>query len=165
MAPALARDSLLEALSCRTDLTDMPGLLGRLREERPADFIQAQRQYATPMMDSYRLRDAVSAWGSRSDTVVITDDRVLLAIAGDMPAVTAELEKHLQASADAPLAAALDEQHALVVYQSDQPGLQDLVLVGCEYRLPGLSLLQSAYPDISLPSPVSPANVATRATP
>lgn len=159
-----ARDSLMEALACRTDLTDMPGLLERLREERPADFTQTQRQYSQPMMDSYRLRDTVSAWGSHGDTVVITDDRVLLAIDGSMQNVTAELERHLQQSADTPLAAALDEQHALVVYQSDQPGLQDLVLVGCEYRLPGLSLLQSAYPDLTPPSE-SAANVATRITP
>ena len=138
-------DTLLDALACRTAIADLPGLLQRLRRERPAEFVQTERQYSAPMMDLYRLEDPVQAWGHRSNAVVITDNRVLLLVDSPIEQATAQLEHALEESKDAPLAAALDDAHALVVYPGEQPGLQGRTLVGCEYRMPGLSLL--ADPD------------------
>lgn len=138
-------DTLLDALTCRTAIADLPALLQRLRRERPTEFVQTERQYSAPMMDLYRLEAPVQAWGHRSDAVVITDSRVLLLVDSPIEQATAQLERALEDSKDAPLSAALDDGHALVVYPGEQPGLQGRTLVGCEYRMPSLSLL--ADPD------------------
>ena len=138
-------DTLLDALACRTAIADLPGLLPRLRRERPNEFVQTERQYSAPMMDLYRLEAPATAWGHRSDAVVITDNRVLLLVNSPIEQATAQLERALEESRDAPLSGALDDGHALVVYPGEHPGLQGRTLVGCEYRMPGLSLL--ADPD------------------
>ena len=134
-------DTLRDALACRTSIADVPGLLPRLRRERPTEFVQTERQYSAPMMDLYRLETPVQAWGHESDAVVITDNRVLLLVDSPIEQATAQLERALEESKDAPLSGALDDAHALVVYAAEQPGLQGRTLVGCEYRMPSLSLL------------------------
>lgn len=141
-APAAGpADTLLDALTCRTSMADVPALLTRLRRERPSEFVQTERQYSAPMMDLYRLQDPVQAWGHRSDAVVITDNRVLLLVNHPIEQATVQLERALEESKDAPLAGALDDAHALVVYPPEHPSLQGRTLVGCEYRMSGVSLL------------------------
>jgi len=142
--PALAgtpSDTLLDALACRTTGADLGGLLPRLRRERPAEFVQAERQYSAPPMDLYRLDEPVQAWGHRSDAIVVTDDRVLMLVDAPIDQAAAQLERALEESLAAPLSGALDEYHALVVYAGERPGLQGRTLIGCEYRIPGVSLL------------------------
>lgn len=153
-------DTLLDALACRTAIADLPGLLPRLRRERPTEFVQTERQYSAPMMDLYRLKDPVDAWGLRSSAVVITDDRVLLLVDSPIEQATAQLERALEASKDAPLAGALDDAHALVVYPGERPGLTGRTLVGCEYRMPSLSLLADPADAWRLPHP-TPAPAPT----
>jgi hypothetical protein len=138
-------DTLQDALTCRTPGADLPRLLSRLKRERPDEFVQTERQYSTPMMDLYRLEEPATAWGHQSDAVVITDNRVLLLVNAPIELATAQLERALEESKDAPLSGALDDAHALVVYADEHPGLQGRTLVGCEYRMPALSLL--ADPD------------------
>ncbi|MDR7070640.1 hypothetical protein J2X02_003505 [Pseudoxanthomonas japonensis] len=146
-------DTLLDALSCRTATADLPGLLPRLRRERPTEFVQTERQYSAPVMDLYRLEAPVQAWGLRSDAVVITDDRVLLLVDRPIEQATAELERALEDSKDAPLSSALDDAHALVVYSGEHPGLTGRSLVGCEYRMPSLSLLADPADAWRTPTP------------
>ncbi|WP_411834831.1 hypothetical protein [Pseudoxanthomonas mexicana] len=134
-------DALVEALTCRTAPQRLPALLPRLRHERPADFTQAERQYSLPLLDLYRLDAPVQAWGQTSDGIVIADNRVLMVIEGDADAVARQLDEYLQQSSASPLAGALDEMHALIVYPGDVPGLQGRVLLGCEYRFADLRLL------------------------
>ncbi len=134
-------DPLTEALTCRSAAGDLPGLLARLRRERPADFRQTDRQYSAPAMDLYRLQEAVQAWGHASDAIVITDTRVLMVVPGPMETAAQRLEESLAATAEDPLPGALDDQHALVLYEEQRPGLQQQVLIGCEYKLAGLSML------------------------
>lgn len=136
-----ATDTLHDALTCRTSVAEIAGLLPKLKRERPDEFVQTERQYSSPMMDLYRLAEPVHAWGHASDAVVITSDRVLLLVDDPLEQAAAQLERALEQSRDAPLSGALDEQHALVVYAGEQPGLQGRTLIGCEYRVPGLSLL------------------------
>ncbi len=147
-------DTLLDALTCRTAIADLPALLQRLRRERPTEFVQTERQYSAPMMDLYRLEAPVQAWGHRSDAVVITDSRVLLLVDSPIEQATAQLERALEDSKDAPLSAALDDGHALVVYPGEHPGLQGRTLVGCEYRMPSLSLLADPDDAWRMPPPV-----------
>jgi len=136
-------DALIDALTCRSDNVALPGLLARLRRERPDDFTQTDRQYSQPVMDLYRLEYPVQAWGHVSDAVVITENRVLMVVPGPVDAATKRLEERLADSAAQPLSGALDDQHALVLYEEERPGLQQQVLIGCEYRLQGLSLLDN----------------------
>lgn len=152
-APSGPADTLLDALTCRTAAADLPGLLPRLRRERPAEFVQTERQYAAPAMDLYRLVEPVLAWGHHSDAVVITDTRVLLLVDGPIEHATAQLERTLEESRDAPLSGALDDAHALVVYPGEHPGLHGRTLVGCEYRMPGLSLLADPTDTWRTPTP------------
>ncbi len=77
--------------------------------------------------------------------VVITDDRVLLLVDAPIDTASMRLEQSLADSREAPLSGALDDLHALVVYAGEHPGMQQRTLIGCEYRMPGLSLL--ANPD------------------
>lgn len=144
VAPAVPEgptDTLVAALTCRTTVADLSRLLPRLRRERPTEFVQTERQYSAPMMDLYRLEEPVNAWGHESDAVLITDNRVLLLVDSPIEQATAQLERTLEASKDAPLSGALDDAHALVVYADERPGLRGRTLVGCEYRLPDVSLL------------------------
>ncbi|WP_436043105.1 hypothetical protein [Pseudoxanthomonas sp. LjRoot143] len=153
-APATGpTDTLRDALTCRTATADLPALLQRLRRERPLEFIQTERQYSAPMMDLYRLDAPVEAWGHRSDAVVITDNRVLLLVDSPIEQASAQLERALEESRDAPLSAALDDAHALVVYPGEHPGLQGRSLVGCEYRMPALSLLADPADAWRTPTP------------
>ena len=80
--------------------------------------------------------------GHSSDTIVIAPNRVMMAVRGTLDEVTAALEQALAKSSESPLSGALDDQHALVIFQPAQPGLEGLVLVGCEYRIPDISLLE-----------------------
>ncbi len=82
----------------------------------------------------------MDAWGHVSDSVLVSDNRVMIALEGAMDAVSATLESALQSSAW-PLGGVLDEAHALVVMDAGQPGLEGMVLLGCEYRIEGLSPL------------------------
>lgn len=143
--PVQTTDTLLDALTCRTSAGDIAGLLARLRRERPSEFVQTERQYGTPKMDLYRLDTPVDAWGNEGDAVVITDDRVLLLVDAPIDTASMRLEQSLADSREAPLSGALDDLHALVVYAGEHPGMQQRTLIGCEYRMPGLSLL--ANPD------------------
>lgn len=153
---APASDALLDALTCRTAVTDIAGLLPRLRRERPSEFVQTERQYSSPMMDLYRLDYPVSVWGHRSDAVVIAANRVLIAVEGPLEQAAMQLEQELEQSRQTPLSGALDEQHALVVYATEQPGLQGRILIGCEYRIPDLSLLDDPSDDWRKPAPSVP---------
>lgn len=143
-APAVPEgptDTLLDALTCRTTVADLARLLPRLRRERPTEFVQTERQFSAPMMDLYRLEEPVKAWGHESDAVVITDNRVLLLVDSPIEQATAQLERTLEETKDAPLSGALDDAHALVVYAGEHPSLRGRTLMGCEYRLPDISLL------------------------
>lgn len=141
VAPSELRgDPLMDALTCRLPDTALPALLSQLRQQRPDDFNQSYRQYSAPSMDLYRLKNAVAAWGQGSDSVLVSENRVMIAVEGTMDAVSSTLEMALQ-SIESPLGGALDEKHALVVMDATLPGLEGRVLLGCEYRIEGLSLL------------------------
>ena len=152
-ADAEPSDTLIDALTCRTPNADLPGLLTRLRRERPADFHQTERQYTTPRMDLYRLARPVRAWGHESDAVLLTDQRVLLAVDNPLEQAVGLLEQELEQTRAVPLSGALDDMHALVIYPNDHPGLENRVLLGCEYRIPGLLLLDDPADDWNLPTP------------
>jgi hypothetical protein len=154
--PPAPSDTLRDALTCRTPAADLAGLLPRLRRERPSEFAQTERQYSAPVMDLYRLNDPVHAWGHDSDAVVIAANRVLIAVEGPLEQAAMQLEQALEQSHDTPLSSAFDEQHGLVVYASEQPGLQDRVLIGCEYRIADLSLLDDPVDDWRKPAPAIP---------
>lgn len=152
-APEGPTDTLLDALTCRTTVADLARLLPRLRRERPTEFVQTERQYSAPMMDLYRLEEPVKAWGHQSDAVVITDNRVLLLVDSPIEQATAQLERTLEETKDAPLSGALDDAHALVVYADERPSLQGRTLMGCEYRLPDISLLADPADAWRMPRP------------
>ena len=154
---AAPSDTLRDALTCRTAADDIAGLLPRLRQERPSEFVQTERQYSAPVMDLYRLNDPVHAWGHESDAVVIAANRVLIAVEGPLEQAAMQLEQALEQSRDTPLSSAFDEQHALVVYAAVQPGLEDRVLIGCEYRIADLSLLDDPLDDWRKPALPAPA--------
>jgi hypothetical protein len=67
----------------------------------------------------------------------------MMAVQGSLDAVTAQLEHALEQSSESPLSGALDDQHALVIFNADAPGLEGMVLLGCEYRIPDISLLEN----------------------
>lgn len=140
-APLPVTDVLADALSCRVGEGLYARLIEALRNERPQDFSQTYRQYSAPPMDLYQLDYPVQAWGNESDAIVIGENRVMMAVAGALDEVTQELEHALEQSSESPLSGALDDQHALVIFSATQPGLEGRVLVGCEYRIPGVSLL------------------------
>ena len=144
-APAVASvagaDALADALTCRIGNARYPGLMEEIRSERPQDFRQTYRQYSTPIMDLYQLDEPVQAWGNDSDAIVIAEQRVMMAVRGSLEEITKQLEQSLADSSELPLSGALDDQHALVIFKADQRGLEGMVLLGCEYRIPGLSLL------------------------
>lgn len=146
-------DTLLDALTCRTSIVDIAGLLPKLRRERPDEFVQTERQYVAPVMDLYRLAEPVRAWGHQSDAIVLTANRVLLLVDGPLEQAAAQLEHELERTRDAPLAGALDDQHALVIYAGEQPGLENRTLIGCEYRIAELSLLDDPRDAWRKPSP------------
>lgn len=150
-------DPLIDALTCRGDAGALPNLLSRLRRERADDFAQTERQYSNPAMDLYRLRDPVRAWGHDSDAIVITANRVLMVVPGPVETATKRLEDSLAGSAAEPLSGALDDQHALVVYEEERPGLQQRVLMGCEYKIEGLSLLDDPADAWRRPPPPAPS--------
>ncbi len=135
-------DALLDALACRIAYARYAGLMREIRAERQEDFRQAYRQYSNPMLDVYALREPVKAWGTESDTIVIASNRVMMAVKGNLDAVTAHLEQMLAESSQSPLSGALDDQHALVLFEAAQPGLEGMVLLGCEYRIPDISLIE-----------------------
>ena len=134
-------DALADALACRISSERLPGLMEEFREERANAFAQTYRQYSTPMMDLYQLDAPVQAWGNDSDAIVIAEQRVMMAVRGSLEDITGQLEQSLENSSELPLSGALDDQHALVIFKADQRGLEGMVLLGCEYRIPGLSLL------------------------
>ncbi len=136
-------DILGDALTCRTASAALPGLLSRLRNERPAEFMQTDRQYSQPIMDLYRLQTPIQAWGNEGDTIAITQDRVMLAVPGSMEEVSKRVDRELEASRNSPLPVVLDDTHVLVVYPAEQPGLEGFTLLGCEYRIDGLALLDN----------------------
>jgi hypothetical protein len=154
---AAPSDTLRDALTCDTTAADIAGLLPRLRRERPSEFVQTERQYSAPVMDLYRLNEPVHAWGHDSDAVVIASNRVLISVEGPLEQAAMQLEQALEQSRDAPLSSAFDEQHALVVYAAEQPGLKGRVLIGCEYRIPDLSLLDDPLDDWRKPMSSTPA--------
>lgn len=141
IASMVGADALIDALTCRIGNDRYSGVMEEIRNERPLDFRQTYRQYGTPMMDVYRLEDPVQAWGNESDTIVISPNRVMVAVEGSLDAITAQLEHSLQQSSQSPLSGALDDKHALVVFKAEQPGLEGMVLLGCEYRIQDISLL------------------------
>ena len=166
-------DTLGDALTCRSDSARLWSLLPRLRRERPDEFAQAYRQYSQPMMDLYQLQPPVQAWGNIGDAVAITQNRMMLAVRGSMEEISARIDRELEASRESPLPGVLDNAHALVVYPAELPGLEGMVLLGCEYRIEGLSLLDdptdawrryapSPSTDASRPAvPGAPAGVPT----
>ena len=141
-ADNVGADALADALACRIGYARYPGLMREIRAERQEDFRQAYRQYSDPMLDVYALREPVQAWGIESDTIVIAPNRVMMAIKGTLPAVTAHLEQRLEESSESPLSGALDDQHALVIFEAAKPGLEGMVLLGCEYRISDSSMLE-----------------------
>ncbi|KAF1708218.1 hypothetical protein [Pseudoxanthomonas sacheonensis] len=149
-------DALADALTCRISYERYPGLMQEIRDEREEDFRQAYRQHSQPMLDVYRLEEPISAWGNESDVIVIAPNRVMMAVQGSLDAVTAQLEHALEQSSESPLSGALDDQHALVIFNADAPGLEGMVLLGCEYRIPDISLLEDPA-DAWRKHPVVPA--------
>lgn len=139
--PVEGADALADALTCRINSQRLPGLMDDLRQERANAFAQTYRQYSSPMMDLYQVDAPVQAWGNESDAIVIAEQRVMMAVSGSLEDITRQLEQSLEDSSASPLSGALDDQHALVIFKADQPGLEGMVLLGCEYRIPGLSLL------------------------
>mgnify|MGYP005609613353 FL=1 len=139
--PVQGADALADALTCRISSERLPGLMEEFREERANAFAQTYRQYSTPIMDLYQLDEPVQAWGNDSDAIVIAEQRVMMAVRGSLEDITKQLEQSLADSSELPLSGALDDQHALVIFKADQRGLEGMVLLGCEYRIPGLSLL------------------------
>ena len=139
--PVQGTDALADALTCRISSERLPGLMEEFREERANAFAQTYRQYTTPIMDLYQLDAPVQAWGNRSDAIVIAEQRVMMAVRGSLEDITKQLEQSLADSSESPLSGALDDQHALVIFKADQRGLEGMVLLGCEYRIPALSLL------------------------
>lgn len=135
-------DALADALTCRIGYERYPGLMKEIRDEREDDFRQPYRQHSQPMLDVYRLQEPVSAWGNQSDMIAIAPNRVMMAVQGSLDAVTAQLEHALEQSSQSPLSGALDDQHALVIFNAELPGLEGMVLLGCEYRIPDISLLE-----------------------
>ena len=142
VAPA-GMDSLSDALACRIDEARFPQLMLALRRERPGEFAQTYRQYSAPDLDVYQLDTPVQAWGNASTAVVVAENRVMLAVTGSLEEVTQRFEQALQQSSQTPLSVALDDQHALVIFAATQPGLEGTVLLGCEYRMSGVSLLEN----------------------
>ena len=140
-ADYVATDLLVDALTCRVPMARFAALMQQLRRERPEDFEQAYRQYSSPPMDLYRLQVPISAWGNEGDTILVASNRVTMAVDGKLEEVTRKLEAALEQSSQSPLSAALDDQPALVIFEAAQPGLEGSVLVGCEYRIDGMSLL------------------------
>ena len=138
---------LTDALDCRVDDVGLPGLLARLRQTRPGDFMQAERQYSAPDMDLYRLAQPVRAWGSEGDAVVVAVNRVLLAVAASPDETSQRVDQYLERSGDSPVSGRLDARHGLVVYPAGLAGLEGMTLVGCEYRIEGLSLLDDPADD------------------
>ena len=138
---AAGADALVDALTCRIGNDRYPGVMEEIRNERQEDFRQTYRQYSAPMMDVYRLQYPLQVWGDESDTIVIGPNRVMVAVKGSLEAITAQLEHSLEQSSQSPLSGALDDKHALVIFETEQPGLEGMVLLGCEYRIPGISLL------------------------
>ncbi|HEX7801724.1 MAG TPA: hypothetical protein VF471_03070 [Pseudoxanthomonas sp.] len=163
-------DALVDALTCRISYERYPGLMQEIRDEREEDFRQAYRQHSQPMLDVYRLEEPVSAWGNESDTIAIAPNRVMMAVQGSLDTVTTQLERALEQSSESPLSGALDDQHALVIFNADAPGLEGMVLLGCEYRIQDISLLENPddawrkRPAIAAP-PSAPAPPATPASP
>lgn len=143
VVPGAGADALADALTCRISYERYPGLMQEIRDEREDDFHQAYRQHSQPMLDVYRLEEPISAWGNESDVIVIAPNRVMMAVKGSLDAVTAQLEHALEQSSESPLSGALDDQHALVIFNADAPGLEGMVLLGCEYRIPDISLLEN----------------------
>ena len=139
--PVQGADALADALTCRISSERLPGLMEEFREERANAFAQTYRQYSTPIMDLYQLDEPVQAWGNDSDAIGLAEQRVMMAVRGSLEDITRQLEQSLEDSSASPLSGALDDQHALVIFKADQPGLEGMVLLGCEYRIPGLSLL------------------------
>ncbi|RZA35158.1 MAG: hypothetical protein EOP92_11945 [Lysobacteraceae bacterium] len=151
-------DVLIDALTCRVSEARYLSLMKLLRRERPEDFSQAYRQYNDPPMDLYRLQMPVNAWGNTGDTIVVSPNRVTMAVDGELEEVTRKLETALEESTQSPLAAALDDKHALVIFQAGQPGLERSVLVGCEYRIEGVSLLDDPEDAWRRPLPAKAAS-------
>ena len=141
--PLAGMDTLSDALACRIDETRLPHLMRTLRSERTHEFSQTYRQYSAPDLDLYQLEAPVQAWGNASTAVVIASNRVMLAVTGSLEEVTQRFEQALRQSSQSPLSVALDDQHALVIFSATQPGLEGTVLLGCEYRMPGISLLEN----------------------
>ena len=139
--PVQGADALADALTCRISSERLPGLMEEFHEEHANAFAQTYRQYSNPMMDLYQLDEPVQAWGNASDAIVIAEQRVMMAVRGSLEDITRQLEQSLEDSSASPLSGALDDQHALVIFKADRPGLEGMVLMGCEYRIPGLSLL------------------------
>jgi hypothetical protein len=154
-------DALADALTCRISYERYPGLMQEIRDEREEDFRQAYRQYSEPMLDVYRLEQPITAWGNESDVIVIAPNRVMMAVEGALDTVTAQLEQALEQSSESPLSGALDDQHALVIFNADAPGLEGMVLLGCEYRIPDVSLLENPEDAWRKPPavPASPAEL------
>lgn len=138
-----AGDILADAIACRLGEDRYPNLIEQLRQERPRDFQQVYRQYSEPMLDLYQLESPVQAWGHDSDVLLIASNRVMMAVQGSLEDVTARLERALEQSKQSPLSGALDDKHALVIYNAALPGLEGMVLLGCEYRIPNVSLLDN----------------------
>jgi hypothetical protein len=163
-AVSAGADALADALTCRISYERYPGLMQEIRDEREDDFRQAYRQYSQPMLDVYRLEEPITAWGNHSDVIVIASNRVMMAVPGALDEVTALLEHALEQSSESPLSGALDDQHALVIFNAESPGLEGMVLLGCEYRIPDISLLEDPA-DAWRTRPAAPALPASRALP
>ena len=157
---SVGADALADALTCRISYERYPGLMQEIRDEREDDFRQAYRQHSKPKLDVYRLEEPISAWGNESDVIVIAPNRVMMAVPGSLDAVTAQLEHALEQSSESPLSGALDDQHALVIFNAESPGLEGMVLLGCEYRIPDISLLENPD-DAWRKPPAVPAPLAT----
>jgi hypothetical protein len=92
-------------------------------------------------MDLYQLAEPAHAWGNEGDAIAITANRVMLAVHASADEVSQRVDDYLEQSDNSPVTGLLDTQHGLVIYSTHLPGLENMTLIGCEYRIDNLSLL------------------------
>lgn len=100
-----------------------------------AAFAKPVAQHGAPAADLYQLTAPVSALGYRSSQVVLTPARILLATQVEpLPQVAARLG--LQSAPYAPAARVVRPTVSVVAFRLAHKGLENSVLVGCEYATP-----------------------------
>ncbi|MFP5391021.1 MAG: hypothetical protein ACLGI6_05675 [Gammaproteobacteria bacterium] len=130
-----AESQLLEnALSCKLKDSELASLMRELAVQQPA-FAKPAKQYGAPSADVYQLPKPVSALGYSSSEIVITPARILLAVPGE-PMARAIGKLKLKEEAFSPASRPVRPTVSVVAFQLSHQGLQEKLLVGCEYANP-----------------------------